>query len=117
MVWDMRVPSAEAILGTDDPLLETLRQRVFLLVLAVGAAALGAIGARGFLLGGLRPWADVAAAAAMAGGFALVRRRPSARPGLAWILLVLLFADVLDGLGPSAAWPVTSTHLLLPLLV
>jgi signal transduction histidine kinase len=107
-----RTPAPE-----DDPRIEALRLRIFRLLLLVGAGTLLVLGLRTVLFGEGTSWPDLASSAALCAAWAVVGRKPGWRGPTAWCLLALLFLNTLDGLGPGANWPITSTHLLLPLLV
>ena len=89
----------------------------FRFILGCGSAVFALISVRGFALGGALPWADVANTAILLGALVGVSCRTHWRPILSWIVFLAFVANALDGLYPAGPQPISSTHLLLPLLV
>ncbi len=90
---------------------------VFRFILGCGSVVFALVSARWFALSGTLPWTDIANTAVLLGALVGVSRRPHWRPVLSWIVFLAFVANALDGLYPAGPQPISSAHLLLPLLV
>jgi len=71
---------------------------------------------RNWVIRGTTPWMDIVTALALAAALVALSRKPAWLKPLSWIVLGILFMDVLDGVFPNAR-PITTTHVFFPLLV
>jgi signal transduction histidine kinase len=102
--------------GADEGRLLRFRLTAFRIVLLIAAVALLAMVVRGVVMGG-EPWADFFNALFLLVVQWAARRRPRWLRVLAWLVLLSLFINAVDGIYPLRQAAITGTHVVLPLLV
>ena len=94
-----------------------LRLRIFRIALTVLIAGVSAIAIFGALSCQTFPWADTVTMLVLLVVLVVSKFHPRRVHLLAWVMVIALLIDVLDGLWPGWQTPITPTHILLPSLI
>jgi signal transduction histidine kinase len=109
-------PSHTAI-AINDHWHSDLRLRIFRIALTVLIAGVSAIAIFGAIFCKTFPCADTATMLVLLIVLAVSKYHPGRMRLLAWVMVIALLIDVLDGLWPCWQTPITPTHILLPSLI
>jgi hypothetical protein len=89
----------------------------FRFILGCGSVVFAVVSAQWLTLSGTLPWTDMANTAVLLGALVGVSCKPHWRPVLSWIAFSAFVANALEGPYPADPQPISSTHLVWPLLV
>lgn len=103
--------------ANENPLLFRIRLQSFRILAVMATLVLTLMVARGAMMGGPFPWADLGNAAFFVLALAVAAARPNWLRGLCWLGLAALLLNAVEGMEPGATEVVTPVLILLPLLI